>query len=1015
MGTFYQHTCQKLNLFKSAKFISTFIFIALISVLNAQSVTVTTTVDVVDGNTGSIALLNGTPGGAGISLRETIIAANNEPNGSTVTITLPAGNFAITIVGSDNTCAAGDLDVLVSASAGMKTVTINGAGSASTTITGLSGERIFDVHAASNPGSITFNLNAVRCTGGSPSSSSGAAILTGRAGDVTNITNSLFNNNVSLNNGGAISQSSGSVSHNLTITNCTFDNNTAGLNGAAISYSGSGGTVLIDQNVFTNNTASSSGGAIYITGTSPGPNLVNITKNTFTGNTANSATDGGAVVSFFNVVTINTNYNRIVGNTAPNVATGKMISFNVGGANTANNNDNNWWGINTGPVAANISGTATTRWLQLKNTASPSPICIAGTSTISAGFLSNNLNDVISSSNLSALVGLPITFNTAVNGTLSSAQTTIQAAGTATVTFTASTSGNGSANAVFVPLVENVTATTSPVITINLNNTIGLSSAAGTDNQTKCINTAITNITYATTGATGATFGGLPSGVTGGWASNVATISGTPTASGTFNYTVTLTGGCGAVSATGTRTITVTPNNTVSLTSAGGTNAQAVCNSSTITNITYATTGATGATFSGLPAGVTGNWAANVATISGSPTASGPFTYTVTLTGGCGTITATGSITVTALTTTLAGTAGGAQVCTNMNIGAVATYSDGSCNIISKLVPRVGAPLNGLVNTCVKIDATVQLTNSQPYLQRHYDIEPVINAANATATITLYYTQAEFNAYNIARGAYPALPTAAGDAPGKANLRITQYHGTGTAPGNYTGAGLLIDPVDANIVFVGSRWEVTFDVTGFSGFYLHTILINAPLPLNLLSFSGINSGSSNLLEWTTSSEQNGSYFELQRSINGINFDNVATVATAGNSAVNKVYQYNDNISSITTTLFYYRLKMVDISGRFKYSSVIKLVLNNKGVFSVTVSPNPVVDQLNVQVEATTKGKAIITLNSMDGKKILRQNAYLNKGSNIVPIDKMDNLPGGIYLLKVVTDTEEKIVKVIKQH
>ncbi|RBA27302.1 hypothetical protein, partial [Flavobacterium tibetense] len=56
--------------------------------------------------------------------------------------------------------------------------------------------------------------------------------------------------------------------------------------------------------------------------------------------------------------------------------------------------------------------------------------------------------------------------------------------------------------------------------------------------------TAITTINLATTGATGATFSGLPAGVTGSWAGNVATISGTPTAAGTFNYTVTTTGGC---------------------------------------------------------------------------------------------------------------------------------------------------------------------------------------------------------------------------------------------------------------------------------------------------------------------------------------------------------------------------------------------------------------------------------------------------------------------------------------
>ena len=189
------------------------------------------------------------------------------------------------------------------------------------------------------------------------------------------------------------------------------------------------------------------------------------------------------------------------------------------------------------------------------------------------------------------------------------------------------------------------TVTASGTITVTPNNTITLTSPAGTDNQTVCISTPITNITYSTTGATGATVTGLPAGVTGSWAANTVTISGTPTAAGTFNYTVNLTGGCGTVTATGT--ITVTPNNTITLTSAPGTNNQTVCISTPITNITYSTTGATGATVTGLPAGVTGNWAANTVTISGTPTASGTFNYTVNLTGGCGTVTATGTITVT--------------------------------------------------------------------------------------------------------------------------------------------------------------------------------------------------------------------------------------------------------------------------------------------------------------------------------------------------------------------------------
>jgi hypothetical protein len=81
---------------------------------------------------------------------------------------------------------------------------------------------------------------------------------------------------------------------------------------------------------------------------------------------------------------------------------------------------------------------------------------------------------------------------------------------------------------------------------------ITLTSAPGTDNQTVGVNTAITPITYSTPGATGATFSGLPTGVTGTLSGGKITISGTPTVTGTFNYTVTLTGGCGNVTATGT-------------------------------------------------------------------------------------------------------------------------------------------------------------------------------------------------------------------------------------------------------------------------------------------------------------------------------------------------------------------------------------------------------------------------------------------------------------------------------
>jgi gliding motility-associated-like protein len=217
--------------------------------------------------------------------------------------------------------------------------------------------------------------------------------------------------------------------------------------------------------------------------------------------------------------------------------------------------------------------------------------------------------------------------------------------------------------------------TASGSIFVTPDNTVSLTSVSGSDNQSVCVNSAIIPVTYTTTGATNASFAGLPAGVTGSWAANTVTISGTPTSAGTHNFTVTLSGGCGTVTATGI--IIVNPDNTITLTSGAPTTNQALCVNTPVTDITYSTTGATGVSFTGLPAGVTGTWAANTVTINGTPTATGINNYTITLTGGCGTITESGTITVTAdntITFTSAAGTDNQTVCINSAITAI-TYS----------------------------------------------------------------------------------------------------------------------------------------------------------------------------------------------------------------------------------------------------------------------------------------------------------------------------------------------------
>ncbi|MEI7594261.1 MAG: PKD domain-containing protein [Bacteroidota bacterium] len=186
---------------------------------------------------------------------------------------------------------------------------------------------------------------------------------------------------------------------------------------------------------------------------------------------------------------------------------------------------------------------------------------------------------------------------------------------------------------------------------VNATGTITVCNANSAETPTStpsiCINTALaSNITISTTGATGiGTPTGLPNGISANFSSNTITIGGTPTQAGVFNYSIPLTGGCGSVNATGT--ITVNDVNTVSLTSSNPT----LCENDILNpSITFTTTGATGIGFPiDLPLGVTANFASNTITISGTPIAAGVYNYTIPLTGGCGVVNATGTITVTDL------------------------------------------------------------------------------------------------------------------------------------------------------------------------------------------------------------------------------------------------------------------------------------------------------------------------------------------------------------------------------
>jgi hypothetical protein len=201
------------------------------------------------------------------------------------------------------------------------------------------------------------------------------------------------------------------------------------------------------------------------------------------------------------------------------------------------------------------------------------------------------------------------------------------------------------------------TATTSTQVIVTPANTVSVASST----PTLCVNTALTNITHTTTSATGiGTAIGLPLGVTASWANNTITISGTPTTSGTFNYSIPLTGGCDSVSATGT--IHVTPNVTINPFSAP---TAIRCQGAETVTTTTSANNATGITYSLDATSISGGNSINATTgaVTYAASWSGNTTITATAAGCGGPVTTTHTITISPTTVGGIISGGGVRVC----------------------------------------------------------------------------------------------------------------------------------------------------------------------------------------------------------------------------------------------------------------------------------------------------------------------------------------------------------------
>lgn len=186
-----------------------------------------------------------------------------------------------------------------------------------------------------------------------------------------------------------------------------------------------------------------------------------------------------------------------------------------------------------------------------------------------------------------------------------------------------------------------------------------------------------------------------------------------------------------------------------------------------------------------------------------------------------------------------------------------------------------------------------------------------------------------------------------------------------------------------------------------SGGLYESPLQNFPLPIILTDFSTSKNGpNSALLTWKTSSEINSDHFGIERSTDGITWDQIAKINAAGNSNTDLTYRYVDADFPLHRTvdkIFYYRLKLMDLDGSFKYSE-IRGINTASDFSSIQVYPNPIKDRLNIDVSHLNTSWGIIQLGIYNhmGAEILSKTIA---GSGIELID-LSHIPSGTYFVVV---------------
>jgi len=199
-----------------------------------------------------------------------------------------------------------------------------------------------------------------------------------------------------------------------------------------------------------------------------------------------------------------------------------------------------------------------------------------------------------------------------------------------------------------------------------------------------------------------------------------------------------------------------------------------------------------------------------------------------------------------------------------------------------------------------------------------------------------------------------------------------------------------------------------FDVANsFFGFASSTTL-----PVVLAQFiASKQSDGSVKLSWTTSQEVNAGYYDVERSGDQSGWTKIGSVPAKGNSSIATNYTLFDKFPLDGTG--YYRLKMVDLDGKYVYSKTVS-VSSDKNALPLVIYNNPFTDMIRLKVNVNRAQNLTMTVSDILGKTYIRQSIQAQAGDNLVNLQPAVIGGSGMYILRITGDSYNQTAKIEKQ-